>query len=139
MIHSRNRKPIRRYGPRPGTPGGDYIFTYRGKAYSLPGRFLQDPTSPDGRRWIATRESNRVIRSIIRELADSFCELHESSGCWGWTPLESGHAHHAIHKKLGGSFTDDRIWVAGKRIRFWTCATCHKAHHGKLHWSRRAA
>jgi hypothetical protein len=140
------RHPLKRFRIRPrsakylqGSVGGEYVFLYRGREISLPGRFVQDPTSPDGLRWIAMRESAKVIRSIVRDLANSQCELQEAKGCWGWTPLEFGHAHHAVHKKLGGAFADDRIWVAGERIRLWTCPTCHEKHHGKLHWGRKDA
>src|SRR5216684_1878653 len=136
--HPLYRSPIR---PKthPGTVGGEYNFTYGGKDYSLPGRFLQDPASPDGLRWIATRESGRVIRKLVCEMANARCELKTSPQCLKWAPLRNGDPHHVHHKKMGGANTEDRIWVNGERVRICTCKNCHRDHHNHLHWSRRAA
>ena len=144
---SRQRHPLyrSRIHPKthPGTVGGEYNFTYAGKDYSLPGRFLQDPSSPDGLRWIATRESNRIIRHLVCGMANAQCELEKSEQCWKWAPVDRGHPHHLKHKKMGGAFTDDRIWILidGEltKLRVWSCPVCHFDHHNHLHWSRRAA
>jgi hypothetical protein len=118
-----------------GIIGDEYKFTFQGEDYSLSGRFIEDQQSPDLLRWIATRESNAVIRSIVYEIADGKCEMHRLGNCWKWAPVDRGHPHHLIHKKMGGAYTDDRIWVCGKRIRIWACPTCHSDHHGNPQWS----
>jgi hypothetical protein len=128
---------------REGTPGGAYIFDYAGKHYELPGRFIQDETaaSDDKRRWVATLESGRIIRRLVCQLANKFCELSTEPHCWKWAPLERGQPHHLRHKKMGNAFGDDRIWIVvdGElvRVRIWACPTCHQNHHNRLHWTRK--
>lgn len=137
------RSPIRYCSKKKarGVPGGEYIFDLNSKHYELPGRFVQDETSlsDDRRRWIATPESNRVIRELVCKVADKQCQVRRGKGCWKWAPLHLGHPHHGIHKKLGGAFTDDRIWIVidGEisQIRVWSCPTCHQEHHNKLYWT----
>jgi hypothetical protein len=135
------RRPIRSVSPKRnvGTPGGEYDFTYAGKFYSLPGRMIVDPTSPDGKRWVATPGSAKIIRQIVCEMAGECCELEIKSNCWKRAPLQCGHRYHGKHKKMGGAFTDDRIWINGKKMLFWSCPSCHTEHHGTPQWSRRAA
>lgn len=126
-----------------GTPGGEYIFTYAGKRYELPGRFVQDPASAsdDGLRWIATPESAKVIRHLVCEIAGKQCELATEPHCWKWAPLDRGQPHHLRHKKMGGAFSEDRIWIVvdGEwiRMRVWACPVCHQNHHNRLHWTRK--
>jgi len=122
-----------------GKTGGEYEFLYRGKIVSLAGHYKIDPMSPDGRRWIASREAAKIIRRIVCELADATCELHLDPSCWRWLPLGSGHPHHLRLKKMGGAFTEDRIWVAGQRVRFWTCPTCHRCEHPGPQWTPKAS
>lgn len=134
---SRFRRPHR----KAGSPGGNYEFTCLAQTYSLPGRFLQDMTSPsdDHLRWVGTTESNRIIRQLVWELASQQCQLRETELCWKWAPLRMGQPHHKIHKKMGGAFTDDRIWltIGGEvvQIRVWACPQCHSKHHNHLHWT----
>lgn len=126
-----------------GAVGGSWEFDFMGRHYSLPGRFVQDVESPsdDGLRWIATPQSNKVIRGLVERIAERHCQLKESKSCWDWSPV--GHAHHVRHKKMGGAFTDDRIWIVidGEKtqIRIWACYSCHDPHHNKLHWSKVSA
>lgn len=131
-------KPIAKVSPKRnlGTPGGEYVFTYAGKDYSLPGRMIVDPKSPDGLRWIATPASYRQIHQIVRELADGFCEVRASQSCWKYVPPSASQTHHAVLKKMGGAHTDDRIWRDGERIRFLVCPSCHRKLHGQLAWSQ---
>jgi hypothetical protein len=143
----KRRKPLRRSLIRPkervGIVGGEYMFMHAGKTYVLSGKFVNDPVSPDGWRWVATRESNRVIRVLVCELAGERCEMRSSEQCWGWAKSWNGHPHHVRHKKMGGAFTDDRIWIEvdGERvrIRIWACPSCHQEHHGPLAWSKKNA
>ncbi len=116
-------------------PGGEYIFTYKGQEYRLKGRFVNDPVSPDGLRWYATWQSAKIIGRIVREIAENHCELLISPSCWEWLPYGRGHLHHAILKKMGGAFHEDRIWVNGERVRFLACPSCHREKHGKLYWT----
>ena len=139
------RSPLRRTAwprnraPRENRPGSLYEFTYKGKSYALPGRWLVDPEAHDGKRWIAAPQAKPLIRQIVRELADGRCEMHLNAQCWRWTPINAGHAHHGKHCKMGGAHTDDRIWnEAGERLRFWVCPSCHRRHHNALHWSKEA-
>lgn len=124
-----------------GTPGGEYTFDLNGKHYELSGRFVQDEFSPsdDKRRWIATPESNRIIRALVCKLSNKQCQVRREKHCWKWAPVEIGHPHHVQHKKMGGAFTDDRIWIVidGEivQIRVWSCPTCHREHHNKLYWT----
>lgn len=128
-----------------GIPGGNWDFELNGQTYSLPGKFVQDARSgsDDGKRWIATRESNREIRRIVCELAGKECQLHKADNCWKWAPVHLGQPHHVRHCKMGGAFTDDRIFifVDGERtvIRVWSCPTCHRQHHNPLHWGEAVA
>jgi hypothetical protein len=145
MIRTRNKPKQWRPKPKPGTPGGEYNFTWRGKAYSLPGKFVQDAesASDDGLRWIAAKESKSIIAGLVCQIADDYCELHEAKGCWGKVPRFVGHPHHVRHKKMGGAQTDDRIWIAVDgdwvRIRVLACPTCHAQHHGEPRWSQKEA
>jgi len=134
--HSLRVKPITDKR-RDGVTGEEYVFTFRNQQYRLPGHIRYDQTSPDGIRWIATPASAKVIRMIVCELAERRCELKLSESCWGFLPLNIGHAHHLRRKKMGGAFTDDRIWILGQRVRFWTCPTCHRHEDGDLQWSKR--
>jgi hypothetical protein len=124
-------------------PGGEYIFDCLGRHYELPGKFVQDPLSPsdDGLRWIAAPESKPIIRRLVCELANKQCEVQESKHCWKWAPVDRGHPHHTIHKKMGGAFTDDRIFlkIGGEtvQIRVWSCPNCHQKHHGDLQFGIR--
>lgn len=139
MIRHPLYRPKIRQHERQGTPGGEYVFTYGGQTLTLPGKFVQDPQSPDGQRWIGTRESNRIICTLVCEMANSRCELQTSEKCWGWTPFGSGDPHHVIHKKMGGANTEDRIWVCGEKVRVWSCKACHRDHHNKLYWKGKTA
>jgi hypothetical protein len=141
----RGRRPPRfsRIPPRkerPVDPRGDWRFTWRGRDHALPGRWLNDPTSPDGMRWIAAPSAIPTIVGIVAEEAGNQCELKlPKVQCWGWTPRDCGHRHHLVLKKMGGAFADERIWINGERKQIWTCPTCHRARHGRLHWSAKSA
>jgi hypothetical protein len=124
---------------RPQDIAGEYIFTHRGKEYRLAGQWKNDPHSPDGTRWIAASRSKTILTQIVAELADLRCEVKVSKQCWGWTPRAAGHRHHEVHKKMGGGFTDDRIWINDLRVAFWTCWSCHRDERNPLHWSKRGA
>lgn len=132
------RSPIRKVSPKrsSGTTGGEYTFKHRGRSYSLPGRMLADPVSPDGWRWIATPHSDAVIRGIVSELADKRCEVKVAPNCWGWT-ADLGHAHHVAVKGMGGVHTDDRLFRCGERIRVLACPSCHRKLHGDVEWGLR--
>lgn len=138
------RSPLRRWQPRVRghrKPGGEYVFVHRGQEYRLAGKFVQDNTSPDGLRWIAAKESKPILTRIVFELADGRCQMKNAAAfCWGYVPRWSGHPHHVRHKKMGGAFTDDRIWleIDGEKtqIRIWGCPVCHRDHHDKLHWRK---
>lgn len=140
-----NRKRFLANKPKKGTPGGEYCFRVLGKDFILAGRFILDMESPsdDHQRWVATAESARIIRRIVCDLADKQCQLKESPLCWKWAPVDKGQPHHAIHKKMGGAFTDDRIWlqIDGElvQIRLWACPNCHQKHHNRLYFKGSAA
>lgn len=125
---------------KPSKPEGRYIFDIGSKHYELDGRYVQDAESPsdDRLRWIANAASNKIIRWLTNSLANSRCQLEKNRQCWKFTPLDKGHPHHVIHKKMGGAFTDDRIWlmIGGEKvqIRVWACPYCHQEHHGRLAW-----
>lgn len=126
-------------------PGGEYVFTHRGKEYRLPGKFIQDPTSPsnDGLRWVAHPSAKPTLAQVVFELSGGQCEMTNGPDCWKFAARWNGHPHHVRHKKMGGAFTEDRIFltIAGQvvRIRVWGCPTCHKNHHNKLHWTAKSA
>jgi len=123
---------------RPTKPEGDYIFTHRGKEIRVAGRYLNDPSSPDGLRWIAASHSKPILSRIVHELADGVCEIKLSPGCWKRVPYGYG-THHVVTKKMGGAFTDDRIWRDGERIRILGCPSCHRNLHNRLHWTPKAS
>jgi hypothetical protein len=139
------RRWLRPKKEKPSKPEGRYIFDIGSKHYELEGRFVQDAESPsdDGLRWIATKESNRIIRWIVNSLANSYCQVRKGRQCWKFTPLDRGHPHHVIHKKMGGACTDDRIFlkIGGEQvqIRVWSCPFCHQEHHGRLAWGESQA
>jgi hypothetical protein len=143
---NRNRSWLRRGQPREpkrSQPGGEYVLTHRGKQHVLPGRYIVDPTSPDGKRWIAHSSVRPILAQIVFELSGGLCEIKNGPDCWGYAARWNGHPHHVKHKKMGGAFTDDRIFleIDGQvvRIRVWGCPTCHKNHHNKLHWTGESA
>jgi hypothetical protein len=137
MIRSRHRTKLRSVSLKrqDGTQGGEYTFDFHGRRYSLPGRWLADPVSPDGWRWIATPHSNAIIRGLVAQIADRHCELKLGKDCWGWTPVDSGHPHHVVTSRMGSAFRDDRLFRNGDRIRIWVCPSCHRKRHGDVQWS----
>jgi hypothetical protein len=136
------RKKIRAVSEKntTGTEGENWEFTFEGKAYSLPGRFVQDAlaASDDGRRWIAAREAKKTIREIVFAIAQKKCQVRNSRLCWKWAPIHLGQPHHTRHKKMGNAFGDDRIWIivdgVEEQIRVWACPNCHRIHHNALHF-----
>lgn len=88
----------------------------------VPGHWLDDPASPDGRRWIATAYGWEKIQERVKQECQSRCELNTSEHCQGhsqWLDI-----HH--RRGRGGGKRDDRIWILGKRNLKACCRACHQ-------------
>jgi hypothetical protein len=89
----------------------------------IPGYWYDDAASPDGKRWIATREGWKRIQEKVRGLASGRCELRTSANCIGVSL--SLDIHHRLGRGMGGGKREDRIFVVGVRILKACCRPCH--------------
>lgn len=93
----------------------------RGEWNGIPGFWIDDPQSPDGKRWIATHYGWDRVKERVKEIANGRCELNLSENCQGanyWLDT-----HH--RRGRGGGKRDDRITILGKRNLMACCRTCH--------------
>lgn len=82
----------------------------------IPGFWIDDPQSPDGRRWIATHYGWELIQKKLKERARERCELVISDNCQLRT--QWGDAHHVYGR--GGGKRDDRLSMLK-----YACRNCH--------------
>ena len=88
----------------------------------IPGWMLDDPTSPDGKRWIATGYGWDKIIARVKADANYRCQLNISEHCQGtsqWLDV-----HH--RRGRGGGKRDDRIYIVGKMNLLACCRNCHQ-------------
>jgi hypothetical protein len=87
---------------------------------SIPGFWIDDVASPDGKRFVATDHGWDKLRAAKCAVALSRCTLR-IKGCQFWTYLDSGELHHTGKhgRGHGGSWRDDRETA-------WTCQSCHQ-------------
>lgn len=95
----------------------------KGDWESIPGDWIDDPQSPDGKRWIASRYGWEKIQQRTKEVAHGRCELNLAIDCSGATIYLD--THHRRGRGTGGSKRDDRIWILGKRNLLAGCRQCH--------------
>ena len=89
----------------------------------VPGFYVDDPQSPDGRRWIATHWGWGIVQERVKELAHNRCELNLAIDCAGVTRYLD--THHRRGRGAGGAKRDDRIVILGKRNLLAACRSCH--------------
>jgi hypothetical protein len=92
-----------------------------GEWEGIPGFWLDDPASPDGKRWIATHYGWEKVCQRVKALCQGRCELNLSDNCsirshW----LDTHH-----RRGRGGGKRDDRIWILGVRALKAACRPCH--------------
>jgi hypothetical protein len=93
----------------------------KGEWEGIPGHWLTDPQSPDGRRFIATHYGWDKVQARVRDLCGSRCEMNLSEYCQGRTQWLDTH-----HRRgRGGGKRDDRIYILGKRNLLGVCRPCH--------------
>jgi hypothetical protein len=86
---------------------------------SIPGKYFDDPTAVDGKRFVATPHGWQKIRNMLNDRAGFKCE---ECGAMAYF----GDAHHVYGRGNGGGKRDDRIEVNGVRLLFWLCRGCHE-------------
>jgi hypothetical protein len=96
---------------------------FKGEWERVPGWWIDDPASPDGKRFIATHHGWELIQKRVKELANNRCELNLASDCAGHTLYLD--THHRRGRGSGGSKRDDRIWILGIRNLKSACRPCH--------------
>lgn len=95
----------------------------KGEWEGIPGWWLDDPQSPDGKRFIATHYGWDQIKERVKEVAHARCELNLSADCAGYTQYLD--THHRRGRGTGGSKRDDRIRINGIRNLLAGCRVCH--------------
>jgi len=85
----------------------------------IPGHWIDDPASPDQKRFVATKHGYRKLRIAKCHAALQRCTL-QGPGCRIKAPFHAGELHHTgpHGRGSGGSWRDDRHTV-------WTCRPCH--------------
>jgi hypothetical protein len=87
--------------------------------HGIPGKFVTDPTAPDGRRFIATHYGEKLLLERMRENACSACEL-----CL--QPTHYGQRHHIYGRGFGSGKREDRWEVEGIVFVIYICGSCHR-------------
>lgn len=79
------------------------------------GHFIEDPTMPDGQRFVATPHGWQKLTAWGHQNVTS-CACGPHTGT-EW--------HHIYGRGAGGSRRDDRPRVDGKPNLLWVCRPCH--------------
>lgn len=88
----------------------------------IPGWWIDDPASPDGKRWIATAYGWDKITERVKQEANFRCQLNLADDCQGQTQWLDTH-----HRRgRGGGKRDDRITILGVRNLKAACRDCHQ-------------
>jgi hypothetical protein len=96
----------------------------------IPGHWINDKTSPDGKRFVATAHGWSMLRVAKYRVTGGTCHLRHP-GCLVRMTLDSSDLHHTgVHGRgLGGSWRDDRVTEIA-------CRPCHRwKEHRKDGWS----
>lgn len=93
----------------------------KGDWEGIPGFWLDDSVSPDGKRFIATHYGWDKVKERVKTIANGRCELNLAADCQGSTFWLDTH-----HRRgRGGGKRDDRIFISGKRNLIAGCRACH--------------
>ena len=85
----------------------------------IPGRWIDDSTALDGRRFVASDYGFNKLRARLRTLAQYRCEL-----CGRYCPR--GDLHHVYGRGLSGGKREDRWKVGTERFLKYLCRICHE-------------
>jgi len=86
----------------------------KGTWQNVPGKWVEDTTAIDGRRFVASEHGVRILRARMAQDAHGRCEL-----CGGM-----GIDRHHVYGRGGGK-KEDRPIVNGIRFLLWICRRCH--------------
>ena len=86
----------------------------------IPGKWVEDPTSVDGRRFVASKRASRQLWDRMRESAGNRCE-------WCKDHCSSGERHHIFGRGMGSGKREDRPYVRGIRFVVYICHRCHES------------
>ncbi len=89
----------------------------------IPGWWIDDPASPDGKRWIATAYGWDKITERVKQEANFRCQLNLADDCQG-RQTQWLDTHH--RRGRGGGKRDDRITILGVRNLKAACRDCHQ-------------
>jgi hypothetical protein len=93
----------------------------KGDYEGFPGWWIDDPASPDGKRFIATHYGWDLIKERVKQEANFRCQLNLSENCQGRSQWQD--VHH--RRGRGGGKRDDRITILGRRNLLCCCRCCH--------------
>jgi uncharacterized protein YlaI len=85
----------------------------------VPGKYIDDPTAIDGKRFVASIHGWRMIVSLVRNIANGRCQ-----SCGVGTT--NGDSHHVYGRGAGGSKREDRANVNGTTFLIYLCRLCHE-------------
>ena len=94
----------------------------KGTWHGIPGYWIDDQASIDGRRWIATHYGWEKIQALVKQEAQGRCELNLSDNCASAT--QWGDTHHVYGR--GGGKREDRLQVEGIQMLKFACRSCHE-------------
>lgn len=86
------------------------------KWQGIPGRWIDDSTAIDGRRFVASPHGVRLLRFRMAQERHGRCELCPGMGT---------DRHHVYGRGFGGGKTEDRPVVNGVKFVQWLCRRCH--------------
>lgn len=93
----------------------------KGEWEGVPGFWIDDDYSPDGKRFVATHYGWEKIEARVKSDAREVCALHTSANCPGRT--QWGDVHHVYGR--GGGKREDRPVVRGIVMLVYGCRPCH--------------
>jgi len=88
----------------------------KGKWQNIPGKWVDDPTAIDGRRFVASTRGVQLLRSRMAQERQGRCELCSGMGT---------DRHHVYGRGFGGGKTEDRPVVNGVKFVRWLCRRDH--------------
>lgn len=85
----------------------------------IPGKWIEDATAIDGKRFVASRSGITKLRQRMKEAAGNRCEE-----CRAFTHF--GERHHIYGRGMGAGWIEDRPTVLGVVFVVWLCTECHR-------------
>jgi hypothetical protein len=88
----------------------------KGKWQNVPGKWVDDSTAIDGKRFVASARGVQILRFRMSQERQGRCELCQHMGT---------DRHHVYGRGIGGGKTEDRPVVNGVKFVLWVCRKCH--------------